>query len=217
MFRCPLYRKAVTAYSTNMAVIVNGYDVNSGLYPAINYRPFADRPYYTYVPIAIFNNVGAKVSYNEQTNSINVTSDYFDLQKQKDKIKDQNAYYKETNTPVNLDDIEENFKFADSTIVYTGQINFLEMNGISITSLKGDMTIENPSMYFLNGDKVSYFMTNHRIIPNPNYNPNLKMNENYSCSMDPAGCSFLLQYIQVGDIHIKTKNNSWIVTSISYY
>lgn len=90
-----LYRAAVTAYKSTIPILINNVDINNSMYPAINYRPYADRPYYSYVPIASFDKVGAKVLYDEQKNIIYVTTDYFQIQK-------DNEYYK---YQLNLDSI----------------------------------------------------------------------------------------------------------------
>lgn len=69
----------VTAYTLNIPVYVNGTDINNPPYPAINYQP-EGAPYpFVYVPIAQFSKVGAKVKWQEESQTINVTTDYFDL------------------------------------------------------------------------------------------------------------------------------------------
>lgn len=72
-----MYRKEVIAYTSNISIMVNGYNVNQDPYHALNYRAYADKPYYIYVPIAIFDRVGASVAYYSVANVINVTTDYY--------------------------------------------------------------------------------------------------------------------------------------------
>lgn len=69
-----LYRGAVTAYQSLIPIILNNSeDLNRPPYQALNYQPNPNIPAYTYVPIAIFNKVGAKVRWDEATSTIHVT------------------------------------------------------------------------------------------------------------------------------------------------
>ncbi|MCJ7690167.1 MAG: leucine-rich repeat domain-containing protein, partial [Clostridiaceae bacterium] len=107
-----MYRKVVTAYTANIPIYVNGYDINKSSYPAINYRPFSDRPYYSYVPVASFYNVGAKVVYDSQANVINVTTDYYT---NKQIIEEQQAKISELQSEI--DKLQPQPIPTDSTII----------------------------------------------------------------------------------------------------
>jgi hypothetical protein len=71
--------KPVTAYTLSVPINVNGTNINNPPYPAINYKPEGVQYPYVYVPIAQFSKVGAKVNWNEMTQTLNVTTDYFAL------------------------------------------------------------------------------------------------------------------------------------------
>lgn len=72
-----MYRDGVVAYTSNIRIIVNGHNVNKDLYPPLNYRPNNNMPYYSYVPISVFDKVGAVVTYDKQANVFNVSTDYY--------------------------------------------------------------------------------------------------------------------------------------------
>ena len=69
--------KPVTAYTAVAPVTVNGVNINSGVYPILNFQPEGTSVPYIYVPIAEFSRVGAKVSWNEEAQLLSVVTDYF--------------------------------------------------------------------------------------------------------------------------------------------
>jgi LysM repeat protein len=69
----------VTAHTVTMPVVINGIDINKPPYQAINYKPTGANYPFIYVPLFQFSLVGAKVSWDEATQSLTVASDYFDL------------------------------------------------------------------------------------------------------------------------------------------
>lgn len=68
----------VTAYTATRPVLVNGVDINTGLYPVLNFQPQGAQYPYIYVPIAEFSRVGARVVWDEQKQTMFVTTDYFE-------------------------------------------------------------------------------------------------------------------------------------------
>ncbi len=60
-------------------MLVNGIDINTGVYPVLNYKPENATVPYIYVPIAEFTRVGAKVVWDEQKQVLKVTTDYYEL------------------------------------------------------------------------------------------------------------------------------------------
>lgn len=101
-----MYRKSVTAYTSNIPIYVNGSDINQSSYPAINYRPSSDKPYYSYVPIASFSKVGAAVNYDSVSNVINVTTDYYlnkdTITQQQNRIKELEDKYNKLEEQIGL-------------------------------------------------------------------------------------------------------------------
>ena len=71
--------KPVTAYTVDRPVYVNKIDINTFPYQALNYQPKGVQYPYLYVPIAQFSKVGAKVAWDEQTQTLSVTSDYYQI------------------------------------------------------------------------------------------------------------------------------------------
>ena len=69
--------RPVTAYTVTRPVLVNGYNINSGLYPVLNYKPAAAQYPYIYVPIAEFGRVGAQVVWDETRQVLTVTTNYY--------------------------------------------------------------------------------------------------------------------------------------------
>ena len=61
--------------------MVNGVDINTGLYPVLNYKPANAQYPYIYVPVAEFSKVGAKVTWNEAKQLLSVTTDYYENQR----------------------------------------------------------------------------------------------------------------------------------------
>lgn len=86
-------------------VIVNNVNINTGLYPVLNYRPPNAQYPYIYVPIAEFSRVGAKVSWDEAKQLLTVTTDYYDL---KNTISQQQS---------KITDLEEQIKLCNKTLV----------------------------------------------------------------------------------------------------
>jgi hypothetical protein len=84
--------RPVTAYTATRPIFVNGFDINTGLYPVLNFKPEGAAYPYIYVPIAEFSRVGAKVSWDEANQVINVTSDYNELKNQVKQLTEENQY-----------------------------------------------------------------------------------------------------------------------------
>lgn len=74
--------RPVTAYTADRPILVNGYDINSGLYPVLNYKPANAQYPYIYVPIAEFSKVGANVAWDEAKQLLTVTTDYYQIKSQ---------------------------------------------------------------------------------------------------------------------------------------
>lgn len=94
--RQKVYRP-VTAYTVTRPVIVNGVDINEGLYPVLNYQPENAQYPFVYVPIAEFSRVGARVVWNEQQQMLNVTTDYYNLRNQVQQLSAENAQLRTEN------------------------------------------------------------------------------------------------------------------------
>lgn len=71
--------KPVTAYTVDRPVYVNQTNINTFPYQALNYKPEGVQYPYVYVPIAQFSRVGAKVTWDDQTQTLSVTSDYYKI------------------------------------------------------------------------------------------------------------------------------------------
>jgi hypothetical protein len=71
--------KPVTAYTVDRPVYVNNVDINKFPYQALNYQPTGVQYPYIYVPIAQFSKVGAQVKWDDQTQTLSVTTDYFTM------------------------------------------------------------------------------------------------------------------------------------------
>lgn len=79
----------VTAYTADRPIYVNGFDINTGLYPVLNFQPEnADYPF-IYVPIAEFGRVGATVTWDPQAMVIRVTSDYDQIKAENEQLRQQ--------------------------------------------------------------------------------------------------------------------------------
>jgi hypothetical protein len=74
--------KPVTAYTIDQPIYVNYQDINKFPYQALNYQPEGTGYPYVYVPIAQFSKVGAVVKWDEATQRLTVTTDYFQLRNQ---------------------------------------------------------------------------------------------------------------------------------------
>jgi hypothetical protein len=113
-----IYRKAVTAYTLDVPIYVNGYNIDQNPYPVLYYRAYTDKPYYSYVPIVMFDKVGAKVVYDSQANIINVTTDYYlnkvTLMEQENQLKELQAKNNE---------LEQLMKLNREYVQYQGAIN----------------------------------------------------------------------------------------------
>jgi hypothetical protein len=129
------YRIAVKAYTSNLPILVNGTDINVQPYPALNYQPNPTIPPYSYVPIAQFNKVGAEVRWDENTKTIYVTTDYYQVKNDaiyyKQELEKLRAKYdKDTETIINSEDIEfsnsmlmsEDWYIIDHLIVFQNGI-----------------------------------------------------------------------------------------------
>ncbi|KAA9026979.1 hypothetical protein [Niallia endozanthoxylica] len=71
--------KPVTAYTVDQPVYVNQQNINVFPYQALNYQPEGAQFPYVYVPIAQFSKVGAQVNWDEETLTLSVTSDYYQI------------------------------------------------------------------------------------------------------------------------------------------
>ncbi len=89
MARQMAYRP-VTAYTVTEPILVNGVNINTGLYPVLNFKPENAQYPYVYVPIAEFRRVGATVTWNDQKQLLTVTTDYYDLQNQIKQLQTEN-------------------------------------------------------------------------------------------------------------------------------
>jgi hypothetical protein len=74
-YRQPGLPVNVKAYPIDAPVYVNGENINTPPYKALNYHPDGARPA-VYVPVSQFSKVGATVQWDEQTQSIYVSTDY---------------------------------------------------------------------------------------------------------------------------------------------
>lgn len=88
--RQKVYRP-VTAYTVTRPILVNGVDINAGLYPVLNYQPENAQYPFVYVPIAEFSRVGAKVIWNPEQQILTVESNYDELQNQVQQLQTENA------------------------------------------------------------------------------------------------------------------------------
>ena len=82
--------KQVTAYTATSPILVNGVDINTGLYPVLNYQPVTAQYPYIYVPIAEFSRVGAVVKWDPDKEVISVTSDYDQIYNEVTRLKAEN-------------------------------------------------------------------------------------------------------------------------------
>ncbi|MEY2195636.1 DUF5050 domain-containing protein [Neobacillus sp. BF23-41] len=87
-----LQYKPVTAYTADRPILVNGVDINTGLYPVLNFQPTGATYPFIYVPIAEFSRVGAKVVWDETNQVIRVTSDYDELKNRVNVLTQENQY-----------------------------------------------------------------------------------------------------------------------------
>lgn len=58
-------------------ILVNGANINTGLYPVLNYKPAGAQYPYIYVLIAEFSKVGAKVNWDDVMQILSVSTDYY--------------------------------------------------------------------------------------------------------------------------------------------
>ncbi|MDC3418364.1 DUF5050 domain-containing protein [Aquibacillus salsiterrae] len=87
--------KPVTAYTVDRPILVNGEDINTGLYPVLNFKPENAQYPYVYVPIAEFRRVGATVRWNDQQQLLTVESNYQELQSEVQQLQAENERLKE--------------------------------------------------------------------------------------------------------------------------
>src|SRR5262249_53388192 len=69
----------VTAFTADRPIFVNGVDINTGIYPVLNFQPRNAQYPYIYVPISEFSRVGAKIFWDEEQMVFRITSDYDQL------------------------------------------------------------------------------------------------------------------------------------------
>lgn len=86
--------KQVTAYTATRPILLNGYDINTGQYPVLNFKPEGATYPFIYVPIAEFSRVGANVVWDPVEQVIRVTSDYDELKNQVKALTEENQYLK---------------------------------------------------------------------------------------------------------------------------
>lgn len=81
---CIPVQSATTAIAeiTRIPVLVNGVNINTGIYPVLNYKPPQAQYPYIYVPIAEFGRIGARVVWDEAGQKITVASDCPQAQRQ---------------------------------------------------------------------------------------------------------------------------------------
>jgi hypothetical protein len=84
--------RPVTAYTATRPIMVNGVDINTGLYPVLNFKPEGAAYPFIYVPIAEFSRVGAQVVWDPTNQVINVTSDYDELKNRVNVLTEENQY-----------------------------------------------------------------------------------------------------------------------------
>lgn len=87
-----LQYRPVTAYTATRPIIVNGVDINTGLYPVLNFQPAGAEFPYIYVPIAEFRRVGARVLWDDARQIMFVTTDYYQLKERERTLDAENAY-----------------------------------------------------------------------------------------------------------------------------
>lgn len=71
--------RPVTAYTADRPIFVNGYDINTGLYPVLNFKPANAQYPYIYIPISEFSRVGANVLWDEAKQLLSVVTDYYQI------------------------------------------------------------------------------------------------------------------------------------------
>ena len=149
----------VTAYTATQPVIVNGTDINKGLYTVLNYKPAGAQYPYIYVPIAEFSRVGANVVWDEVKQILTVTTDYNTLKSQVGSLTDETQYLKalldsivtdgQGNTSGNI--METAFVASDGDWLYyrhltkyypttPGQLYKTKMDGTGNIKLNDDMS-----------------------------------------------------------------------------
>lgn len=89
----PQQYRPVTAYTATRPIIVNGVDINQGLYPVLNYKPENAQYPYIYVPIAEFSRVGAKVMWDDPRQIMVVETDYYQLKAENEQLRARLAAY----------------------------------------------------------------------------------------------------------------------------
>lgn len=82
----------VTAYTVTQPVIVNGSNINTGLYPVLNFRPANATYPFIYVPISEFSKVGANVVWDDTRLLLTVTTDYYTLKNQALALTNETSY-----------------------------------------------------------------------------------------------------------------------------
>jgi len=123
----------VTAYTVDIPVLVNGVNINTSQFPALNFKPAGEQYAYIYVPASEFTKVGASVYWDNAAQHMVITSPYYKetmAAMQKDinmliadsdsqKINDSNyANFKKTTRVTNLTDKEIQFDAAPA--VFSG-------------------------------------------------------------------------------------------------
>jgi hypothetical protein len=98
--------RPVTAYTATRPTLVNGVDINTGLYPVLNFQPAGAQYPYIYVLIAEFSRVGARVVWDEANQIIRVTSDYDQIRDRVRTLTEENIRLREMlQTPIEFRDI----------------------------------------------------------------------------------------------------------------
>lgn len=123
--------KPVTAYTVTQPILVNGVNINGGLYPVLNYQPSNAQYPYVYVPIAEFSKVGAKVLWDESKMLLTVTTDYYNNKKI---IEEQQTKIAELQKQVDLlTSLPSGFKLETTNIEGVTDAQLSEINTLIAT------------------------------------------------------------------------------------
>ncbi|WP_010249246.1 hypothetical protein [Acetivibrio cellulolyticus] len=115
--------KPVTAYTATQPIYVNDVDINTGLYPVLNFKPEGATYPYIYVPIAEFARVGAKVVWDDANQLLTVETDYY---KMKTLLQIAGRWESPNNTPETPS--EEEAFYRCFTIIRPTGINTFEID-----------------------------------------------------------------------------------------
>lgn len=132
----------VTAYTVTEPVIVNNVNINSGLYPILNYQPPKAQYPYLYVPIAEFGRVGTKVVWDDAALTLTVTTDYYAnkqlIAEQQKMIAEQNRKINELQEQIDITGINTTLSQSEFNIMYQTMLNEPIDDGAVIRSYPSD-------------------------------------------------------------------------------